>query len=82
MTKLFQPTQKQIKISNLYAYENYLYENYKKSFKSYSQLWNWSVKNPSEFWKSIAEFYQVPLTKNKNSKLIKKNIQFWENIFF
>jgi len=82
MTKLFQPTQKQIKISNLYAYENYLYENYKKSFKSYSQLWNWSVKNPSEFWKSIAEFYQVPLTKNKNSKLIKKNIQFWKNIFF
>ena len=30
MTKLFQPTQKQIKISNLYAYENYLNEDMEK----------------------------------------------------
>ena len=82
MTKLFQPTQKQIKSSNLYFYEDYLYKNYKKKFKNYSQLWNWSVKNPSDFWKSITEFYQVPLSKNKNSKLIQKNAQFWKNNFF
>ena len=82
MSKIFQPTQKQIKISNLYAYENYLNKNYKKKFKNYSQLWNWSVKNPGDFWKSITEFYQVPLTKNKNSKLIQKNTKFWKNNFF
>ena len=82
MIKLFQPTQKQIKSSNLYVYEDYLNKNYKKKFKNYSQLWNWSVKNPSDFWKSITEFYQVPLSKNKNSKLIQKNAQFWKNNFF
>ena len=82
MTKLFQPTQTQIKSSNLYVYEDYLYKNYKKKFKNYSQLWNWSIKNPSDFWKSIADFYQVPLTKNKNSKLIQKNAQFWRTNFF
>ena len=82
MSKIFQPTQKQIKISNLYAYENYLNKNYKKKFKNYSQLWNWSVKYPSDFWKSITEFYQVPLIKNKNSKLIQKNTKFWKNNFF
>ena len=82
MTKLFQPTQKQIKSSNLYGYEDYLNKNYKKKFKNYSQLWNWSVKNPSDFWKSIAEFYQVPLTKKNDSKLIQKNPQFWKNNFF
>src|SRR6056300_86207 len=82
MTKLFQPTQKQIKSSNLYGYEDYLNKNYNKKFKNYSQLWNWSVKNPSDFWKSITEFYQVPLTKNKNSQLIQKNAQFWKNNFF
>ncbi len=82
MTKIFQPTQNQIKSSNLYVYEAYLNKNYKKKFKNYSQLWNWSVKNPSDFWKSITEFYQVPLTKKKNSKLIKKNIKFWKNNFF
>ena len=82
MTKLFQPTQKQIKSSNLYFYEDYLNKNYKKKFKNYSQLWNWSVKNPSDFWISITEFYQIPITKNKNSKIIQKNAQFWKNNFF
>jgi len=82
MTKLFQPTQKQIKSSNLYFYENYLNKNYKKKFKNYSQLWNWSVKNPIDFWQSITEFYQVPLINNKNSKIIQKNAQFWKNNFF
>ena len=82
MTKLFQPTQNQIKSSNLYVYEDYLNKNYKKKFKNYSQLWNWSVNNPGKFWKSITEFYQVPLTKNKNSKLIQKNTKFWKNNFF
>ena len=82
MTKLFQPTQNQIRSSNLYVYEGYLYKNYKQKFKNYSHLWNWSVKNPSDFWKSITEFYQVPLKKNKNSKLIQKNAQFWKNTFF
>ena len=82
MTKLFQPTQKQIKSANLYFYEDYLYKKYKKKFKNYSQLWNWSVKNPSDFWKSITEFYQIPINKNKNSKLIQKNAQFWKNNFF
>jgi len=82
MTKLFQPTQKQIKSSNLYVYEDYLNKNYKKKFKNYSQLWNWSVKNPIDLWKSTTEFYQVPITKNKNSKIIQKNAQFWKNNFF
>ena len=68
MTKLFQPTQNHIKSSNLYFYEDYLNQNYKKKFKNYSQLWNWSVINPIDFWKSITEFYRAPLTKNKNSK--------------
>ena len=40
-----------------------------------------AAKNPSDFWKSISEFYQVPLSKNKNSKLIKKNTKFWKIIF-
>ncbi len=82
MTKLFQPSQKQIKSSNLYAYEKYLTHHYKIKFMNYSQLWNWSVKNPGNFWKSIVEFYKVPLHKNKNSKLIQKNVKFWKNNFF
>ena len=82
MSKLFQPTLKQIKSSNLFAYENYLTKRYKKKFKNYSQLWNWSVKSKSDFWQSITEFYKVPLIKNKNSKIIQKNTQFWKNKFF
>ena len=82
MTKLFQPTLKQIKSSNLYAFENYLSKRYKKKFKNYSQIWNWSVKNSGNFWKSIAEFYKVPLLFKKNPKLVQKSPKFWKTIFF
>ena len=82
MSKLFQPNQSQIKSSNLLAYEKFLNQSYKKQFKNYSQLWNWSVKNPSDFWKSIADFYKVPLYAKKNTKLIQKNSQFWKTNFF
>ena len=82
MTKLFQPTLKQIKSSNLYAFENYLSKQYKKKFKNYSQIWNWSVKNSGNFWKSIAEFYKVPLLLKKNPKLVQKSPKFWKTIFF
>ena len=82
MSKLFQPSQSQIKSSNLSAYEKFLNQSYKKQFKNYSQLWNWSVKNPSDFWKSIADFYKVPLYAKKNAKLIQKNSQFWKTNFF
>ena len=82
MSKLFQPSQSQIKSSNLSAYEKFLNQSYKKQFKNYSQLWNWSVKNPCDFWKSIADFYKVPLYAKKNAKLIQKNSQFWKTNFF
>ena len=82
MSKLFQPSQSQIKSSNLSAYEKFLNQSYKKQFKNYSQLWNWSVKNPRDFWKSIADFYKVPLYAKKNAKLIQKNSQFWKTNFF
>ncbi len=82
MTKLFQPTLKQIQSSNLYFFENYLTRRYKKKFKDYFQLWNWSVKNSGNFWRSITEFYKVPLTLKKNSKIIQKSSKFWKNIFF
>ena len=82
MTKLFQPTLKQIQRSNLYAFENYLAQHYKKKFKNYSQIWNWSVKNSGNFWKSIAEFYKVPLLLKKNPKLVQKSPKFWKTIFF
>jgi acetoacetyl-CoA synthetase len=82
MSKLFQPSQSQIKSSNLSAYEKFLNQSYKKQFKNYSQLWNWSVKNPRDFWKSITDFYKVPLYEKKNAKLIQKNSQFWKTNFF
>ena len=82
MSKLFQPSKSQIKSSNLSAYEKFLNQSYKKQFKNYSQLWKWSVKNLRDFWKSIADFYKVPLYAKKNAKLIQKNSQFWKTNFF
>ena len=82
MTKLFQPNQRQIRNSNLYRFESYLTKNFKKKFKNYFELWNWTVKNPSNFWQSIAKFFEIPLQVKKNAKVIKTNSIFWKTNFF
>ena len=82
MTKLFQPTQKQIYDSNLYSFEVFVKKSHQKKFKTYSQLWNWSVKNPNQFWQSITEFFSVPIYFNKNAKIMQKGSNFCNTYFY
>ena len=79
MTKLFQPNQRQIRNSNLYRFESYLTKNFKKKFKNYFELWNWTVKNPSNFWQSIAKFFEIPLQVKKKCKSNQDQFDFLEN---
>jgi hypothetical protein len=81
MTKLFQPTQKQISDSNLRSFEVFVKKSHQKTFKDYFQLWSWSVKNPDQFWQSITEFFEAPIHLKKNVKDNAKRFKFLEHLF-
>ena len=72
MIKLFEPSQKQIKNTNIFNYKNFLENDLKKKFSNYQSLWKWSVNNPEIFWKSIANYFKIPLKKNNNFLYLKK----------
>jgi acetoacetyl-CoA synthetase len=41
------------------AYRVWLNKELRLELKDYQDLWNWSVKNCKEFWKSILNYYQI-----------------------
>lgn len=57
--KLWQPSEKFINQSNLTHYASWLKEKYRLSFDDYSSLWQWSIDKPADFWKSIAQYFEV-----------------------
>lgn len=56
---LWKPSKEFIEHSNLTKYANWLKENYKLSFDDYHSLWQWSVKEPATFWKTMTEYFKV-----------------------
>ncbi|QCX52406.1 acetoacetate--CoA ligase [Elizabethkingia sp. JS20170427COW] len=56
---LWQPSLDFIKNSQLTQYKQWLKENYHLEFQDYESLWQWSVTETSDFWQSIAEYFQV-----------------------
>ncbi|WP_060681834.1 acetoacetate--CoA ligase [Virgibacillus halodenitrificans] len=58
-TLLWEPTESRIKTSNIYAYMDWLKQNKEKQFNDYSSLWQWSVAEVEEFWKSQWEYFQI-----------------------
>ena len=77
MDKLFEPTNKFIKSTNLYKFQTYLEKKISKKFSSYNKLWQWSNDNPGNFWLSIVEYFNIDLKKKKFFKPFKKRNYFW-----
>ena len=57
MDKLFEPSKKFIKTTNLYKFQKYLEKKFSKKFLSYNKLWIWTNNNPENFWMSIIYTY-------------------------
>ena len=77
---LWKSLDREIKSSNLSNFEKYLSENYQTSFKNnYEKIWNWSIENSAEFWKSIWKFYNIKGKLGK--KLFIKSKIFYKNKF-
>mgnify|MGYP001161109799 FL=1 len=81
MDKLFEPSRKFIKSTNLYKFQTYLEQKLSKKFLNYNKLWLWTNKNPGEFWESIVEYFNIDLERKRFFKAYKKK-SFWNSIFF
>ncbi|MCX7737015.1 MAG: acetoacetate--CoA ligase [Candidatus Kapabacteria bacterium] len=66
---LWNPTEERIKESNLKKYINWVNEKLNFSFKSYQDLYNWSVNNIEDFWLSIFDFGKFIYSGNLESIL-------------
>ncbi len=82
MAKLYQPSQKQIKSSNLFKFEKLIKKKYHKKFINYHNLWKWSVKFPEQFWDAVIEFFEVPINRPKFFQVLKKKPNFWKTKFY
>ena len=56
---LWQPSEAQIKASNMYRFMTLINERYGTSFDNYDGLYQWSVDHISEFWKEMWDFAPV-----------------------
>ncbi len=56
---LWQPSEAQIKASNMYRFMTLINERYGTSFDSYDGLYQWSVDHIPEFWKEMWDFAAI-----------------------
>ena len=56
---LWEPTEEQIKKTNLFRFMNFINETYNQKFNEYKPLYEWSVENIPEFWAAFWKFADV-----------------------
>ena len=56
---LWQPTDQDVAAANMTAYTRWLRETKGLTFADYRSLWQWSVADLSEFWRSLWDYFQV-----------------------
>ncbi|MDR0266103.1 MAG: acetoacetate--CoA ligase [Sphingobacterium sp.] len=54
---LWSPTEEQQSRSEINQYKQYVEKEYNLSFDSYHELWTWSTTELTNFWKSIAAYF-------------------------
>ena len=79
MSKIWEP--KNYKKSNLFRFESFLKKEFKKSFSEYSEMHNWSISQPDEFWLAISKFFKIEFSKSYKSVLIQKK-PFYKSVWF
>jgi acetoacetyl-CoA synthetase len=58
-TLLWEPSEKVRNSTNLAQYMRWLDERRDLYFKSYAELWIWSVSKPADFWQSIWDYFDI-----------------------
>ena len=66
---LWTPSINLIENSNILKFIKWTNKKYRKSFKSYNELYDWSVDNIEDFWASIWEFSKIKYSKKYDAFL-------------
>jgi acetoacetyl-CoA synthetase len=69
--QLWAPSSNFVQSSNMYAYMQWLNNQYHFSFDNYNDLCQWSVDEPEKFWESIWHYYKIQ-SPSEFKRVIKK----------
>ncbi|KAA3616300.1 MAG: acetoacetate--CoA ligase [Calditrichaeota bacterium] len=72
---LWRPSKERMAASNMTAFMKFLERSNRGIFNDYSQLFNWSIENSSEFWEAVWQFTEVIHSKKYTSILQGDNIR-------
>ena len=78
--KLWEPSDSFKENSHLQHYKKWLKQNLNLEFKCYQDLWQWSITNVEEFWKSIWNYFNVishsPYKNVLTSLFVRNNLNY------
>jgi len=60
---LWEPTEEQIKQSNMYRFMNTVNKKYHQNFQAYAPLYEWSIENIADFWETLWDFADIIASK-------------------
>jgi len=60
---LWQPSEEQIKSSNMYRFMQFINDRYNKEFTEYAELYQWSIDSIPDFWDSMWKFAEIKTSK-------------------
>lgn len=75
---IWKPTDEFKSSSNLSHFMDWLQEEKDLQFNDYKSLWEWSTTCIEDFWKSIAEYFDVNFHSNYNSVLSGKEMPYYK----
>ncbi len=61
---LWKPSEERVKNSNMYRFMRYINEKYSQNFSEYNPLYQWSIENIPDFWKSMWDFAEIKASKS------------------
>ena len=60
---LWEPSEEQIKTSNMYRFMQVVNDKYNQEFNDYASLYDWSIENIQDFWATMWEFADIIASK-------------------
>jgi acetoacetyl-CoA synthetase len=60
---LWQPSEEQIKNSNMYRFMNVVNKKYHQNFSDFAPLYQWSIENIADFWETMWQFADIIASK-------------------
>ena len=80
--KIFwKPSIASIEKTNIFKFQNSVNQKYNLNLNSYSDLYEWSIQNSSDFWKEIWEYSNI-IFSEPYSRVINKTENIWDTEWF